>query len=125
MAEMLATLPAPTYIERVAIGNSKHIMKARKAIRKALKIQAEGKGYSFVEIVSACPTGWKMDPVHGRDWLIDDMIKVFPLGVFKDESDNLDEGDWDRPYEDFDPAKVNAYLDRMKSAVGEAEKPRS
>ena len=121
VAEMLATLPAPTYIERVAIGTSKQIMKARKAIRKALRIQAEGKGYSFVEIVSACPTGWKMDPVHARDWLIDDMLKVFPLGVFKDEADNLDEDAWKRPYEDFDPAKVTAYLDRMKSAVGEVE----
>jgi 2-oxoisovalerate ferredoxin oxidoreductase beta subunit len=121
MAEMLATLPAPTYVERVAIGNSKHIMKARKAIRKALKIQAEGKGYSFVEIVSACPTGWKMDPVASRDWLIEDMLKVFPLGVFKDESDNLDEGAWDREFADYDPARVTAYLDRMKSAVGETE----
>ena len=115
MAEMLATLPAPTYIERVAIGHSKHIMKAKKAIRKALKIQAEGKGYSFVEIVSACPTGWKMDPVMARDWLVDDMLKHFPLGVFKDESDNTDEGAWDRVCEPFVPETVNAYLDRMKS----------
>jgi len=121
MAEMLATLPAPTYIERVAIGNSKHIMKARKAIKKALRIQKEGKGYSFVEIVSACPTGWKMDPVNSRDWLIDDMLKVFPLGVFKDISDNQDEDAWKRHYEGFEPGKVTAYLDRMKSAVGEVE----
>jgi 2-oxoisovalerate ferredoxin oxidoreductase beta subunit len=121
MAEMLATLPAPTYIERVAIGTSKQIMKARKAIKKALRIQAEGKGYSFVEIVSACPTGWKMDPVNARDWLLDEMLKVFPLGVFKDEADNLDEDAWKRPYEDFHPEKVTAYLDRMKSAVGEIE----
>jgi len=121
VAEMLATLPAPTYVERVAIGTSKQIMKARKAIKKALRIQAEGKGYSFVEIVSSCPTGWKMDPVNARDWLIDDMLKVFPLGVFKDEGDNLDEDAWKRPFEDFDPPKVTAYLDRMKSAVGEIE----
>ncbi|MCP4574231.1 MAG: 2-ketoisovalerate ferredoxin oxidoreductase [bacterium] len=115
MAEMLATLPAPTYIERVAVGTSKQIMKTRKAIRKALKIQKEGKGYSFVEIVSTCPTGWKMDPVAARDWLVDDMLKVFPLGVFKDESDNVDEGTWDRSFEGFVPDKVNTYLDRMKS----------
>ncbi len=115
MAEMLATLPAPTYIERVAIGNSKHIMKARKAIRKALQIQAEGKGYCFVEIVSACPTGWKMDPVMARDWLVDDMLKYFPLGVFKDESGNMDEGAWDRTSEPFQPEKVNNYLEKMKS----------
>ena len=121
MAELLATLPTPTYIERVAIGNSKHIMKARKAIRKALQIQVEGKGYSFVEILATCPTGWKMDPVMSREWLIDDMIKVFPLGVFKDEADNRDEGDWHRPYESFDPTKVNAYLDKMKSAFDKAE----
>jgi 2-oxoisovalerate ferredoxin oxidoreductase beta subunit len=122
MAEMLATLPAPTYIERVAVGNSKQIMKTRKAIRKALRIQKEGKGYSFVEIVSSCPTGWKMDPVAARDWLIEDMLKVFPLGVFKDESDNCDEGEWDRRSDPYEPAKVNAYLDRMKSAFGEDER---
>jgi len=115
MAEMLATLPAPTYIERVAIGHSKHIMKAKKAIRKALKIQAEGKGYTFVEIVSSCPTGWKMDSVTARDWLVDDMLQHFPLGVFKDESDNTDEGAWDRVCDKFEPEKVNAYLDKMKS----------
>ncbi len=117
MAEMLATLPAPTYIERVAIGHSKHIMKAKKAIRKALKIQAEGKGYSFVEIVSSCPTGWKMDPVMSRDWLVDDMLTHFPLGVLKDESDNTDEGAWDRVCAEFDPEKVNTYIDRMKSPL--------
>jgi 2-oxoisovalerate ferredoxin oxidoreductase beta subunit len=117
MAEMLATLPAPTYIERVAIGDSKQIMKARKAIRKALRIQKEGKGYSFVEILGACPTGWKMDPVTARDWLMEDMTKVFPLGVLKDVSDQVDEGDWDRVSDPYDPAKVNAYLDRMKSAL--------
>jgi 2-oxoisovalerate ferredoxin oxidoreductase beta subunit len=121
MAEMLATLPAPTYIERVAIGDSKHIMKARKAIRKALTIQAEGRGYSFVEIVSACPTGWKMDPVHARDWLIEEMLKVFPLGVFKDESENRDENSWRRRYDAYDPAKVDEYLDRLKSTLGESE----
>jgi 2-oxoisovalerate ferredoxin oxidoreductase beta subunit len=121
VAEMLATLPAPAYIERVAIGTSKQIMKARKAIKKALRIQAEGKGYSFVEIVSSCPTGWKMDPVNARDWLIDDMLKVFPLGVFKDISDDRDEDSWTRVFEDFEPAKVTAYLDRMKSAVGDIE----
>ena len=121
MAEMLATLPAPTYIERVAMGNSKQIMKARKAIRKALKIQAEGKGYSFVEILSACPTGWKMEPVMARDWLIDEMTKVFPLGVFKDDSGDVDEGDWNRKFERFDIDKVNPYLQRMKSAAGEVQ----
>ena len=121
MAELLATLPAPTYIERVAVGNSKQIMKTRKAIRKALKNQSEGKGYSFVEILSVCPTGWKMDPVAARDWLMEDMVKVFPLGVYKDETDNVDEGAWDRKFTAFEPERVNAYLDQLKSQVGEAQ----
>ena len=79
---------APTYIERVALGTTQADHEApRKAIRKALQIQVEGKGYCFVEILSPCPTGWKMDPVHARDWLIEDMTKVFPLGVLRDRSD--------------------------------------
>ncbi len=122
MCELLATLPAPTYIERVGLGNSKQIMKARKAIRKALKIQAEGKGYSFVEILSPCPTGWKMDPTVARDWMSEEMEKIFPLGVYKDESGNVDEGSWDRTFKPFDTEEVTAYLDRMKTSMTEGEK---
>ncbi|MFO7652238.1 MAG: 2-oxoacid:acceptor oxidoreductase family protein [Candidatus Krumholzibacteriia bacterium] len=123
MAELLATLPAPTYIERVAIGNSKHVMKARKAIRKALKIQIEGRGYSFVEILAPCPTGWKMDPPDAREWMLEEMTKVFPLKVFKDEAENVDEGTWRREVKPYEPARVEAYLDRMKASFEEAEKP--
>jgi 2-oxoisovalerate ferredoxin oxidoreductase beta subunit len=109
VCELLATLPAPTYVERVALGNSKHIMKTRKAIRKALQNQVEGRGYSFVEILSPCPTGWKMDPPDARDWVLEEMARVFPLGVFKDESETR-EGDWHRKVEPYDPAAVNKYL---------------
>ncbi len=109
MAEIMSTLPAATYVERVAIGNSKHIMKTRKAIRKALTNQVENRGYSFVEILATCPTGWKMDGPDARDWLLEDMTKVFPLGVFKDESSER-ENDWCRPVQPFVPEKVNAYL---------------
>jgi 2-oxoisovalerate ferredoxin oxidoreductase beta subunit len=115
VAEIIATLPATTYVERVAIGDSKHIMKARKAIRKALTNQVENRGYSFVEILSTCPTGWKMDGPDARDWLVEEMTKIFPLGVFKDESDHR-EGAWHRPVEPFVPAKRDAYL-----GAGEAE----
>ncbi len=109
VCELLATLPAPTYIERVAIGEPKHTQKARKAIKKALQNQVEGRGYSFVEILSPCPTGWKMDPPDARDWMLAEMTKVFPLGVFKDESDTR-EGLWHRHVATFEPAKVSAYL---------------
>ena len=109
MAEMLATLPAATYVERVAIGSSKHIMKARKAIRKALTNQVENRGYSFVEILAACPTGWKMDGPDAREWLLEEMTKIFPLGVYKDESEER-ENNWYRPVEPFVPEKVHAYI---------------
>jgi len=121
VAELIASLPAPTYIERVAIGNAKHVMKARKAIRKALKIQAEGRGYSFVEILSPCPTGWKMDSTVAREWMLDEMTKVFPLGVFRDESENVDEGQWDRVAKPFDTGDVNTYLNRLAASFTDAD----
>jgi len=60
MAELLATLEAPVYIERVALCDNKNIMKTRKAVRKALELQRDGAGFSFIEILSPCPTIWKM-----------------------------------------------------------------
>ena len=84
MAELLATLEAPAYIERVALSDNKNIMKARRAIRKALEIQKDGAGFSFVEILSPCPTIWGKDPVEARRWIADKMISTFPLNVFRD-----------------------------------------
>ncbi|MGA2964757.1 MAG: 2-oxoacid:acceptor oxidoreductase family protein [Terriglobales bacterium] len=84
MAELLATLEAPTYIERVALSDNKNIMKARRAVRKALELQRDGAGFSFVEILSPCPTIWGKDPVVARQWIADAMIPVFPLNVFRD-----------------------------------------
>ncbi len=120
VCELLATLPAPTYIERVALGSSKHIMKTRKAIRKALRNQAEGRGYSFVEILSPCPTGWKMDGPDARDWVLNEMTKVFPLGVFKDESDTR-EGQWNREVAPYVPAEVEKYLLQYAAPEGAGE----
>ncbi len=124
MCELLATLPAPSYIERVAIGEAKHTQKARKAIHKALRNQMEGRGYSFVEILAPCPTGWKMEPPDARAWMLTEMTKVFPLGVFKDEGD-VREGQWHRQTAPFDPERVSQYLgasDRQDKAAGEAVK---
>jgi 2-oxoisovalerate ferredoxin oxidoreductase beta subunit len=84
MAELLATLEAPAYIERVALSDNKNIMKARRAIRKALELQRDGVGFSFVEILSPCPTIWGKDPVEARRWVLDKMIPTFPLNVFRD-----------------------------------------
>ena len=84
VAELLATLEAPAYIERVALSDNKNIMKARRAIRKALEIQRDGAGFSFVEILSPCPTIWGKDPVEARRWVLEKMMPTFPLNVFRD-----------------------------------------
>jgi 2-oxoisovalerate ferredoxin oxidoreductase beta subunit len=84
MCELLSTLEAPAYIERVALSDNKNIMKARRAIRKALEYQRDSVGFSFVEILSPCPTIWGMDPVVARNWVAEKMIPVFPLNVFRD-----------------------------------------
>lgn len=84
VAELLATLDAPVYIERVAITDAKHILATRKAVRKALKTQIDGKGFSLVEVLSTCPVGWKMGSQESKEWLTENMMKVFPLGVYKD-----------------------------------------
>jgi 2-oxoisovalerate ferredoxin oxidoreductase beta subunit len=86
MCELLAALDAPVYIERVALTDAKQHMKARKAVRRALQNQVEGRGFSFVEVLSACPTGWKVTPQEAVKWVEQNMIPVFPLGNFRDRS---------------------------------------
>jgi 2-oxoisovalerate ferredoxin oxidoreductase beta subunit len=89
MAELLATLEAPAYIERVALCDNKNIMKARKAVRKALELQKQGAGFTFVEILSPCPTIWGKDPVDARRWVLDKMVPAFPLNVFRDRKPEM------------------------------------
>jgi 2-oxoisovalerate ferredoxin oxidoreductase beta subunit len=92
MAELLATLEAPAYIERVALSDNKNIMKARRAIRKALEIQRDGIGFSFVEILSPCPTIWGKEPVDARRWVLEKMMPSFPLNVFRDRRPEIPDG---------------------------------
>ncbi len=91
IAELLASLETPTYIERVALCDMKNIMKAKKAIKKALEIQKNGDGFSLVEILSPCPTILKMDPLVARKWVGETLMKTFPLGVFRDRKPELPE----------------------------------
>jgi 2-oxoisovalerate ferredoxin oxidoreductase beta subunit len=81
---LLSTLDAPVYVERVALNDNKNIMKARKAVRKALELQRDGAGFTLVEILSPCPTIWKMTPQESRKWIEEKMLAVFPLGVYRD-----------------------------------------
>lgn len=87
VSELLATLQAPVYIERCTLEDSKSIMKTRKAIRKALELQIANKGFSLIEVLSPCPTGWKLEPVDSREWITKNMLSVFPPDVYKDRKD--------------------------------------
>ena len=84
VSEMLATLAGPAYIERVALSQPKYIMQAKAAIKKAFKNQVDKKGFSFVEVLSTCPTNWGMRPIDALKWLEENMIPYYPLGVKKD-----------------------------------------
>ncbi|MBA3914105.1 MAG: 2-oxoacid:acceptor oxidoreductase family protein [Acidobacteriales bacterium] len=84
VSEMLATLEAPVYIERVSVADNKNVMKARRAVRKALQLQLDGAGFTFVEILSPCPTIWGKDPLESRKWINEVMVPNFPLNVFRD-----------------------------------------
>jgi len=89
MSELLATLEAPVYIERVALCDNKNIMKARRAVKKALELQRDGAGFTFVEILSPCPTIWGKDPVEARRWIYEKMVPAFPLNTFRDRKPEM------------------------------------
>ena len=86
VSELLATLEAPVYIERVALGDNKQIAQAKRAIQRAVENQVRGLGFSLIEVLSPCPTIWKMSPVEAQHWVHDVMEKTFPLGVFRDRT---------------------------------------
>ena len=85
VCEMLSQLDGAGYLERVAVNNVKNIKNAKKAILKAFKNQVEGKGFSLIEVVSTCPTNWGLTPEKALEWLNDNMLPYYPLGVFKDK----------------------------------------
>jgi 2-oxoglutarate ferredoxin oxidoreductase subunit beta len=84
VCEMLDTLDAPVYIERVCPTSPAGIRKTKKAIKHSFELQLAGKGYSFVEILSNCPTQWKMTPIESLQFIDEQTSKVFPPGVFRD-----------------------------------------
>jgi len=84
MAELLAALEGTSYSVRVAVDSPRHILLAGQAIQKAFEAQVQGKGFSFVEVLSACPTNWGMPPLKANERVAAEMIPYFPLGTFKD-----------------------------------------
>ena len=83
VSEMLATLTGAVYIERVMITDFKNIQAAKRAVAKAFRVQKQGLGFSMVEFLSTCPTNWGKSPVESIDWLKENMVPQYPLGVFK------------------------------------------
>ncbi len=90
MSELLATLQAPVYIERVALGNIKQVLAAGKSIRKAIENQVKGLGFSLIEILSPCPTIWKMKPLEAQKRVREQLVKFFPLGVYCDRTKQVE-----------------------------------
>lgn len=83
VSEMLSTLDGAGYIARVSVHDPKHVIQAKKSIRKAFDNQINGVGFSLVEVLSTCPTNWGMHPIEATKWLADNMIPYYPLGEFK------------------------------------------
>ena len=86
VSELLATLQGPVYIERVGLGDNKQIAQANRAIHRAVENQVKGLGFSLIEVLSPCPTIWKMSAVDAQHWVRDVMEKTYPLGVFCDRT---------------------------------------
>lgn len=91
MCELLNGLEAPVYIERVALADPKNIMRAQRAIKKALTLQSQKAGFTFVEVLSPCPTIWKKDPIEARKWVEEVLMKNYNIGVFRDKKLELPE----------------------------------
>lgn len=85
VCELLSSLEGVCYLERTAVSSPKDVAAAKKAIKKAFENQVAGKGFSLVEILSMCPTDWKLSTQKAVDFVNDEMKKAFPLGVYKDK----------------------------------------
>ena len=84
VAEMLSTLDGCVYAERVCVADMANLNKAKRAIKKAFEKQMRGEGFTFIEVLSTCPTNWGMTPLKANEWLKTEMAAYYPLGVIKE-----------------------------------------
>ncbi len=84
LSQMLEVAKGTVYIERTSVAGIKGIIRTKKAIRKAFTLQMEDKGFTMVEVLSACPTNWKMSPTDAAKWVEERMVEAFPIKVIKD-----------------------------------------
>lgn len=83
MCEIISQLEAPKYVARFSLDSAANIIKAKKGLKKAFEIQLAGKGFSFIELLSNCPTNWGLSPEKSLEWMRENTMKAFPLGEFK------------------------------------------
>ena len=84
LSQMLAVAAGSVYVERTAVTSPKNIIKTKKAIKKAFQVQMNDLGFALVEILSQCPTNWKLSPVESCKRVEEEVVKSYPLGVIKD-----------------------------------------
>jgi 2-oxoglutarate ferredoxin oxidoreductase subunit beta len=84
VSELLATIEGVSFVQRVSVDSYRNLMAAKKAIEKAFLYQIGEKGFSFIEILSPCPTDWGITPQKSLEWLRETLIPFFPLGIIKD-----------------------------------------
>jgi 2-oxoisovalerate ferredoxin oxidoreductase beta subunit len=112
MAELIAQLDGPVYVERVALYDGKQRTRAKKAIKKAVQLQVENRGFAFVEVLAECPTHLGMSSEEAERWVKEEMTKVFPLGVKKDITVEPFPAE---PFPTFDPERI------LKAVGGSAD----
>jgi 2-oxoisovalerate ferredoxin oxidoreductase beta subunit len=115
VSELLSTLKAPAYIERVGLGDNKQIAQAARAIRRGIENQVHGLGFSLIEVLSPCPTIWKMTPVEAQHWVRDVLESEFRLGVFCDRTNERTLA------ADLRPVTPQPALDELPRILGVAE----
>ena len=84
ICELLSNTDGVAYLERVSVHDPKHVVRAKKAVKKAFQYQMEDKGFTLVEFLSTCPSNWGMGPLESLEWLKENMIPYYKLGVFRD-----------------------------------------
>ena len=89
VAELMNQLRAPVYIARCSVADTARILQAKKIVRKAIELQRDGKGFVYVEVLSPCPTAMGMDPLESARFVSEQIEKVFPLGIFRDTSEQV------------------------------------
>ena len=85
MCELISVLEAPVFVARYALNSPKGVMDAKKGIKKAFELQMAGKGFTFIELLTNCPTNWGMSPLDTLDYMNSNTIPYFKPGIYKDK----------------------------------------